>query len=54
MGGHGGEEILWGNLGERSHLEDLDVDDMDVISIERIWTGSDGLRIGRSGRHVWT
>jgi len=35
MGAYGGEEIWWGNLRERSHLEDLDVDGMDVKLIVR-------------------
>jgi hypothetical protein len=54
MGACGGEEIWWGNLRERSHLEDLDVDDMGVNSIERVWTSLIWLRIGRSGRLLWT
>jgi hypothetical protein len=39
MGAYGGEEIWWGNLRKKSHLDDLDVDGMDVKSIERVWTG---------------
>jgi len=54
MGACGGEDIWWGNMSERSHLDDLDVDGMDVKSIERVWTGLIWLRIQRSGRLVWT
>ena len=50
----GEKRFCWRNLRERSHLEDLDVDDMGVKSIERVWTGVIWLRIGRSGRLVWT
>jgi len=36
MDAYGGEEIWWGNLRERSHLDDLDVDGMDGKSIEKV------------------
>jgi len=48
----------WGNLRERYHFEDPDIDGRIIIRrIFRkwdlgVWTGSRWLRIGTGGRHV--
>jgi len=49
----------WGNLEERDHLEDPDVDGRIILRwIFRkwdvgIWTGLSWLRIGTGGGHLW-
>jgi hypothetical protein len=53
------ERFWWGNMRERDHLEDPDVDGKIIlIWIFRKWdvealTGSSWLRIGTGGRHLW-
>jgi hypothetical protein len=48
----------WGNLRERDHLEDPDIDERMIIRwiIRKwhvvAWTGSIWLRIGIGGRHL--
>jgi len=48
----------WGNLGERSHLEDPDLDGMIILRwvfrkwYVGTWTGSIWLRIGTGGGHL--
>jgi len=48
----------WGNLGERDHLGDPDIDGRIILRwIFRkwdlgIWTGSSWLRIGTGGEHL--
>jgi len=50
--------VWWGNLRERDHLEDPDVDgSIILIRIFRkwdvgIWTGSSWLKIGTGGGHL--
>jgi hypothetical protein len=53
------ERVWWGNMRERDHLEDPDVDGKIIlIWISRKWdvealTGSSWLRIGTDGGHLW-
>jgi hypothetical protein len=62
MGGtcsaYDGEEFCWGNLRERDHWGDPDVDGRIILRcIFRnldvgVWTGSSWLRTGRGGGHL--
>jgi len=58
---HGGEvytDFWWGNLRERDHLEDPDVDERIILRWilmkwdVGIWTGTSWLRIGTRGGHL--
>ena len=57
--GRGVQRVLVGNLRERDHWGDPDVDERIILrSIFRKWEGVVGtgwswLRIGTGGRHLW-
>jgi hypothetical protein len=46
----------WGNLMERDHLENSDVERSTIVDLQEVgcgvWTGSGWLRIGTGGGHL--
>ena len=50
--------LWWGNLRDRDHLEDPDIDGRIILKCicrkwdVRVWTGSSWLRIGKDGGHL--
>jgi len=46
--------VCWGDLRERTHVEDVGVDERVILKwiFEKLWTGSICLRIGIVGRRL--